>query len=290
MKKVKILIPIYNDWDSLSKLLEEINSEANKIQEELSIIIINDCSSETKLIEVKNFDKINSVKIINMKENRGHGRCIATGLKYIYENEEFDYIIPMDGDGEDRPQEIKDFIQNINYTPEKTIVGERVKRSESLFFRFCYSAHKVLTYFFTGQSIKFGNFTCLTKLTVEKMINEKSTWSSFSGALAKVEKEKSMIPSTRGSRYFEPSKMSLINLVKHSLSIIAVFKAAVLIRSIFFLIIYFFLIFSNISIITIVPILFIVLMNFLTFKLSKRESLSDFNNALLNISDIKYLK
>jgi len=290
MKKVKILIPIYNDWDSLSKLLEEINSEANKIQEELSIIIINDCSSETKLIEVKNFDKINSVKIINMKENRGHGRCIATGLKYIYENEEFDYIIPMDGDGEDRPQEIKDFIQNINYTPEKTIVGERVKRSESLFFRFCYSAHKVLTYFFTGQSIKFGNFTCLTKLTVEKMINEKSTWSSFSGALAKVEKEKSMIPSTRGSRYFEPSQMSLINLVKHSLSIIAVFKAAVLIRSIFFLIIYFFLIFSNISIITIVPILFIVLMNFLTFKLSKRESLSDFNNALLNISDIKYLK
>jgi len=290
MKKVKILIPIYNDWDSLSKLLEEINSEANKIQEELSIIIINDCSSETKLIEVKNFDKINSVKIINMKENRGHGRCIATGLKYIYENEEFDYIIPMDGDGEDRPQEIKDFIQNINYTPEKTIVGERVKRSESLFFRFCYSTHKVLTYFFTGQSIKFGNFTCLTKQTVEKMINEKATWSSFSGALAKVEKEKSMIPSTRGSRYFEPSKMSLINLVKHSLSIIAVFKAAVLIRSIFFLIIYFFLIFSNISIITIVPILFIVLMNFLTFKLSKRESLSDFNNALLNISDIKYLK
>jgi len=290
MKKVKILIPIYNDWDSLSKLLEEINSEANKIQEELSIIIINDCSSETKLIEVKNFDKINSVKIINMKENRGHCRCIATGLKYIYENEEFDYIIPMDGDGEDRPQEIKDFIQNINYTPEKTIVGERVKRSESLFFRFCYSAHKVLTYFFTGQSIKFGNFTCLTKLTVEKMINEKATWSSFSGALAKVEKEKSIIPSTRGSRYFEPSKMSLINLVKHSLSIIAVFKAAVLIRSIFFLIIYFFLIFNNISIITIVPILFIVLMNFLTFKLSKRESLSDFNNALLNISDIKYLK
>ena len=290
MKKVKILIPIYNDWDSLSKLLEEINSEANKIQEELSIIIINDCSSETKLIEVKNFDKINSVKIINMKENRGHCRCIATGLKYIYENEEFDYIIPMDGDGEDRPQEIKDFIQNINYTPEKTIVGERVKRSESLFFRFCYSAHKVLTYFFTGQSIKFGNFTCLTKLTVEKMINEKATWSSFSGALAKVEKEKSIIPSTRGSRYFEPSKMSLINLVKHSLSIIAVFKATVLIRSIFFLIIYFFLIFSNISIITIVPILFIVLMNFLTFKLSKRESLSDFNNALLNISDIKYLK
>ncbi len=290
MKKIKILIPIYNDWNSLSKLLEEINSEANKIQEELSIIIINDCSSELKLIETNNFDKINSVKIINMKENRGHGRCIATGLKYIYENEEFDYIIPMDGDGEDRPQEIKDFIQNSNYTPEKTIVGERVKRSENLFFKFCYNIHKILTYFFTGQSIKFGNFTCLTKLTVEKMINEKATWSSFSGALAKVEKEKFFIPSIRGSRYFDPSKMSFINLVKHSLSIIAVFKIVVLIRSILFLIIYFFLILNNISFVTILPILLVVLMNFLTFKLSKRENLSDFNNALLNISDIKTLK
>lgn len=290
MKKIKILIPIYNDWNSLSKLLEEINSETNKIQEELSVIIINDCSSDLKLIEVKNFDKINSVKIISMKENRGHGRCIATGLKYIYENEEFDYIIPMDGDGEDRPQEVKDFIQNTNYTPEKTIVGERVKISGNLFFKFCYNVHKILTYFFTGQSIKFGNFTCLTKLTVEKLLNEKASWSSFSGALAKVEKEKSFIPSIRGSRYYDSSKMSFINLVKHSLSIIAVFKIAVLIRSILFLIIYFFLILNNISFVTILPILLVVLMNFLTFKLSKRENLSDFNNALLNISDIKTLK
>ena len=39
-----------------------------------------------------------------MKYNQGHARCIATGLKYIFDNEEFDYIIPMDGDGEDRPQ------------------------------------------------------------------------------------------------------------------------------------------------------------------------------------------
>ena len=36
----------------------------------------------------------------------------------------------MDGDGEDRPEEIKLFIENFNYHPNKTIVGERVKRSK----------------------------------------------------------------------------------------------------------------------------------------------------------------
>ena len=48
-----------------------------------------------------------------MKKNQGHARCIATGLKYIFEKEDFDYVIPMDGDGEDRPEEIKEFLNKI---------------------------------------------------------------------------------------------------------------------------------------------------------------------------------
>ena len=53
-----------------------------------------------------NLENLNSNKIINMKENQGHARCNATGLKHIFENEEFDYVIPMDGDGEDRPEAV----------------------------------------------------------------------------------------------------------------------------------------------------------------------------------------
>ncbi len=49
---------------------------------------------------------------------------------------EFDYVIPMDGDGEDRPEEIKDFIQLAEQSNNQSIVGERVKRSESLFLNF----------------------------------------------------------------------------------------------------------------------------------------------------------
>ena len=48
--------------------------------------------------------KINSIKVLNMKKNQGHTRSIAVGLKYIFEKEDFDYVIPMDGDGEDRPE------------------------------------------------------------------------------------------------------------------------------------------------------------------------------------------
>ena len=234
MKKIIILIPIFNDWQSVFKLLENINTEVSSLEGEFSIIIVNDASSEARPEMSTNLEKLKSIKIINMKENRGHARCNAAGLKYIFEKEEFDYVIPMDGDGEDRPEEIKNFIEHLNYSPDKPIVGERVKRTEGVFFKFCYSIHKLLTFTFTGQSIKFGNYTCLPKSVVEKMINEKATWVSFSGSLTKVAKDRATIPSVRGTRYFGPSKMSFMNLIKHSLSIIAVFKINVVIRSILF--------------------------------------------------------
>ena len=288
--KIKILIPVYNDWQSVFKLLENINSEVSNLDHEFSVTIVNDASTEAKPELSVNLEKLNSIKIINMKENRGHARFNATGLKHIYENEEFDYVIPMDGDGEDRPEEIKNFIDNLNYSPDKPIVGERIKRSEGFFFKFCYFIHKIITFTFTGHSIKYGNYTCLPKSVVEKMINEKATWSSFSGSLAKVSKEKSAIPSERGSRYFGPSKMSFKNLIIHSLSIISVFKTNVLIRSILFLMVYIFLIHQNITAIMLIPVILVLILIVSVFTISKRENLEELKNSLLNISNIDNLK
>ena len=288
--KIKILIPVYNDWQSVFKLLENINSEVSNLDHEFSVIIVNDASTETKPELSINLEKLNSIKIINMKENKGHARCNAVGLKHIFENEEFDYVIPMDGDGEDRPEEIRQLVDNLNYHPDKPIVGERIKRSEGIFFKFCYFVHKIITSTFTGQSIKYGNYTCLPKSTVEKMINEKASWSSFSGALAKVEKDRATIPSERGTRYFGPSKMSFKNLLIHSLSIIGVFKINVLIRSILFLLVYLFLIQQNITIVMLIPILLVFGLIVSVFVISKRENLEQLNNSLSNISNIDILK
>jgi glycosyltransferase involved in cell wall biosynthesis len=159
--KIVLLIPIYNDRESLKKLIENINFEVEDLNYEVSIVVINDASSQQIIDTYQNLENINSFEIINMKENRGHARCIASGLKYIFEKKEFNYIIPMDGDGEDRPEEIRDFIKLAEQSNNQSIVGERVKRSESLFFKFCYQFHKFLTFAFTGHYIKFGNFTCL---------------------------------------------------------------------------------------------------------------------------------
>jgi len=122
------------------------------------------------------------------------------------------------------------------------------------------------------------------------MINEKATWSSFSGSLAKVAKEKSAIPSERGFRYFGPSKMSFKNLMIHSLSIISVFKTNVLIRSTLFLLVYMFLIHQNITAIMLTPVILVLTLIVSVLAVSKRENLEELKNSLLNISNIDNLK
>ena len=288
--KLKILIPVFNDWQSVFKLLEDINSNVSNLDHEISVIIINDASNHDRKKEDKNLDNISSVKILNMKTNQGHARCIATGLKYVFQKEDFDYVIPMDGDGEDRPEEIREFINRIQNSNGKPIVGERIKRSENLIFKICYQLHKLITFTFTGKSIKFGNFTCLPKSTVEKLINEKATWNSFSGSLTKLEDNLISIPSTRGTRYFGPSKMSFYNLIKHSLSIISVFRKTFLIRSALFIVIYILIIKSNASIITAIPLVFLLIAVYAISNLALRENMDEFDKALSNINDIENIK
>ena len=285
-----ILIPVFNDFRSTSKLIEEVDSSISNLNASFSVIIINDASTEEKNLENKNLNNIKSLKLINMRNNRGHARCIAAGLKHISENEDFDYVIPMDGDGEDRPEEIKNFVEKIKDNPHKSIVGERVKRSEGLIFKACYQFHKFLTLAFTGQSIKFGNFTCLSKSTVKKLLEEKATWNSFSGSLKKIEKDLISIPSIRGKRYFGPSQMSFFNLLKHSLSIISVFRKTVLIRSALFIIIYILLIKSYASIITLIPLVLLLIMIYSISSLALRDNMEEFNNSLTNIHDIDKIK
>ena len=289
MKKFKILIPLYNDWKSVSKLLNEIDSQTNNWDAEVSIIIVNDASTEKKSGLESIFKKIKSVKILNMKKNQVHQRCIAVGLKYICENEDFDRVIVMDADGEDRPEELNDFFKKAKENPNMTITGNRFKRSEGFVFKVLYEAHKLLTLIFTGKLIKFGNFSCLPKNHVQQLVQKPYLWNSYSSSVVRTIDERTFIPSTRGTRYVLPSKMNFFALIFHSLSIISVFRNAVIIRSVIYLLVYLLLIFNNISVITLFPILLLLVFLFIILKITTRADMDGFNKSLDNIGSVDVL-
>ena len=289
MKKFIILIPLYNDWKSVSKLLDQIDFQINNWNADVSIIIVNDASTEERSGLEFSFKKIKSIKILNMKENRVHQRCIAAGLKYICKNEDFDRVIIMDADGEDRPEELNDFFKKAQEKPNMTITGNRFKRSEGFVFKVLYEMHKVLTLIFTGKLIKFGNFSCLPKDHVKQLIQKSYLWNSYSSSIVSTINERTSIPSIRGVRYVLPSKMNFSALVFHSLAIISVFRNTVIIRSIVFLSAYLFLIFNNISLIAFIPILFLLAFFFTVLKISKRSNIEELEKSLDNIASINIL-
>ena len=289
MKKFVILIPVYNDWKSVFKLLENIDLQIAEWDAEVSVLIVNDASTKERASAKLSYTNLKSVRVMNMKKNQGHARCNATGLKFLTEKEDFNYVILMDGDGEDRPEELTSLFEKSKENPLKTVIANRIKRSDGPFFTLMYECHKILTYVFTGKLIKFGNFSCLPKEEATRLVQEACSWSSFSGSVTKIISDRVSVPSTRGKRYFGPSQMNFFKLLVHSFSIIAVFKGSVIVRSVLFLIFYLFFVSSNLSIVTLFPVFIIFIFLFLIFKVSSRENIEALNNSLENINSIDVL-
>ena len=289
MKKFIILIPLFNDWKSVSRLLNEIDLEVKNWDVDVSIVIVNDASTEKRSGLEFNFKKIKAVKILNMKKNTVHQRCIAAGLKYICKNEDFERVIIMDADGEDRPVELNAFFEKAKEHINMTITGNRFKRSEGIIFKILYEVHKLLTLIFTGKLIKFGNFSCLPKNHAEQLIQKPYLWNSYSSSVVKAIKDRTFIPSIRGLRYVLPSKMNFTALIFHSLAIISVFRSLVIMRSIIFFLVYLFLIYKNISILTIFPIFCLIAFVFIILKISMRANMYEFNKSLENIGSVDIL-
>ena len=195
----------------------------------------------------------------------------------------------MDGDGEDRPEELGLLLSKSKAHPMKTITANRISRSEGIFFKFLYMCHKILTYLFTGKLIRFGNYSLLPKAHAINLVKESCIWSSFTGSVTKILNERTSVPSIRGKRYFGPSKMNFFNLLLHSFSIIAVFRYPVIFRSILFLIIYLFFAFDYLSFFTLLPAVIIILFTFTILMVSFRENTDGLKNSLNNIDNIDTL-
>jgi hypothetical protein len=276
MKTYRILIPVFNDWESLSTLLSNIDGLKLNTLGNIIILVIDDCSTEILNTKIK-FNSFSNVEIIKNSKNIGHGKSIANGIQYLSNKNDFDYLIVMDGDGEDRPEEIKQLILKSIAFPSSTITANRIKRSESFLFKLFYILHKILTFVLTGRSIKFGNFMCIPKKELSPISSNPNLLVSFSGTISKFIKDKQQIPSIRGIRYHGPTKMSFLKLVRHSLLIISVFKYEVLLRSsllMFISVIFTFYYAKNIFLILMIPIASIdILIIFTIFYLYKKNSI-----------------
>jgi glycosyltransferase involved in cell wall biosynthesis len=225
--KVVIVTPVFNDWDSLTKLSADIETAMQELDVEYTLLAVNDDSPTPPQP-----DAIKGPwRILHLTCNLGHQRAIAVGLAHLAEEEEFDAVVVMDADGEDRPDYIPQLIERHQSDPDAIVVARRDKRSEGRAFRLGYQLYQLMFRVFTGRHLPFGNFCLLPADAVRRLVFQESLWNHLAATILRSRFRVVMLGTARGARYAGRSTMNTGSLVLLGLSAIAVYSDIALMRT-----------------------------------------------------------
>jgi polyisoprenyl-phosphate glycosyltransferase len=227
--KIAIVTPLFNDWDCLYKLVEDVRKVLSPTQfADYRIVVVNDCSS----LEVDSKKLVgHPVEIIHLNKNLGHQKSIAIGVSYLNKNSEQDLVVVMDVDGEDKPEHLPILLEEaIEGKANKIVFARRTKRKESFFFKIFYKIYKYIFVFLTGKVINFGNYSVIPKGLLDKVAHISDIWNHYPGGVIRSRLLYKSVGLERGERYTGKSKMNYTSLVIHGLSAVAVYVDTVSVR------------------------------------------------------------
>ena len=288
MNNFVILIPSYNDWDSLNVLIPKIHNVIKDLNKNISIIIINDGSTIKKKLIFKDKLCFNKIEILNLLENVKAQKAVATTLYYLKKKNYNGGIIIMDADGQDDPAKLPEIIAHAEKNPKMILTVNRLQREDSLLFKLLYEMHLLMVYIFTFKNLRFGVYSYMHATHLNKILSNNDLCNAFSGSIARNFENKNIIYADRKKRLLGKSQNSYLNLAYYSLSILSVFRYRVLIHSFILLLILFLL--SNIKIFSLFVLTgFVVLsiFNLSIFLISFRNNKFNLNNSLNNIGNIE---
>lgn len=238
MQKLIFLFPLYNDWESLNKLLQNINIQLEEINSICEVIVVDDNSTIPPSIDIKKLNNIIELKVLRLKENLGSQKAISLGLKHIEDQKDSAIITIMDSDGEDDFSKIPEMINSAKENGDKIVVSCRTKRQEGIFFSLLYSIHKLFIFLFSGHWINFGNYSSFNSMNLKKILSNNYSWLAFSSSIAKNCKIKKLY-ADRQKRICGESNLSFFGLFQHSFRVLSVFQKEVSIISLLYFIIFF---------------------------------------------------
>tara|TARA_B100000767_G_scaffold246506_1_gene246133 strand:+ start:2121 stop:3029 length:909 start_codon:yes stop_codon:yes gene_type:complete len=236
--KFCILLPVYNDWPSLKKLLLIIDKKLIFLKGVVTVVVVNDASTTKPNLDTKKFKKIKQIQIINLKKNLGSQKSISIGLKHL-KNKNGSIVLVIDSDGEDDVGQVKKMFLTAMKFENHIVVSNRTKRREVFYFKIFYKIHLLITLLLTWKWISFGNFTSFHTKHIKKL-NFNDAWLAFPAALIKSFKLKNLY-AERKNRYFGRSKVSFLKLFFHSFSIISVFYKKIFFNSVLYCVFFYFI-------------------------------------------------
>jgi len=208
--KVTILIPIFNEENTIIELLKRVNNQKNGLAD-LEIIIVDDCSTDKSKKLLKENPELYS-QLIELDKNLGKGGAVREGLKHS----EGDYILFQDGDLEYNPNDYQKIFRMIKKFNADVVIGSRFLSPE--YTRIHYYFHRVgnkfinflfnLLYNTTFTDI-YSCYLCFRKDLIDPNKLRSDSWSQQSEILATAVKKSNVyyeVPISYSGRSFEDGK------------------------------------------------------------------------------------
>jgi polyisoprenyl-phosphate glycosyltransferase len=255
MDKLRLIVPVYNDWPSFRILLREVDQVAAGLPYRTFVTAVDDGSTEPPPPDFNSFSEIRhleGVEILHLAGNMGHQRAIAIGLCQAVTDDDFDAVLIMDADGEDPPQSLEKLIASIGGRTDFCAVAQRHKRTETALFKISYLLYKAIFKLVTGKTINFGNFSVLSRSYARRLVMISDLWNNLPAAILRSRLPITSVPIDRGRRYSDTSKMNFTSLMVHGLSGISVYADTIFVRLLLLTI--FLFIFGTIAIATVLTL------------------------------------
>jgi len=216
--RLAVVLPTYNDWESVTALLPRIDSVAEQSGMAVDVLVVDDGSQESPeagAILHLQFSAIRSIRVIELTHNLGNQRAIASGISYVADNLPCDYLVVMDSDHQDDPEYIPQLIEASMSHGGKLVFAERSKRSEGPVFRFFYLLYRVLFRLLTGSPISVGNFSVIPARAIARVASISGLWSHYPSSVMKAGLQGKTISSHRKPRHAGKSSMRFASLIVH---------------------------------------------------------------------------
>jgi len=229
-ERLAIVVPVLDDWESFATLVSRIAEQFAGSGHAVRIVAVDDGSTESFDPSTLTLPAGFVLSVVRLAVNLGHQRAIAVGLSVLARRDDIDLIVVMDGDGEDRPEDIAVLLAAHARKPSHTVLAQRAQRSERGLFRIGYFFYKRLFRILTGRTIDFGNFTLLPMSVVRRLTYTPDLWNNLPAALIRSGVPHIEVPIDRGTRYAGQSKMNLAALITHGLSAMSVYTDVIFVR------------------------------------------------------------
>ena len=226
LETLLICIPVFNDWEPVTHLLQGINQVAGEWPFIVDVLLVDDGS--TQIVPkplVPRFANLRIVEILRLRRNLGHQRAITIGLSFIEDNRTCCGVIVMDGDGQDSPQDIGKLIERFEATKRQRVVfAKRERRSEDTTFQVFYQLFKVTHLILTGRRVEVGNFSIVPADYLKCLVVSSEMWNHYAASVFHARIPTDMVATTRGKRITGKSSMGFVSLVTHGWGAISVFS------------------------------------------------------------------